>query len=121
VQQARFDARAPRGVDVAALRYVLNRVTGKNTIFPAGPTAVLATGELAPYYFDGRSSYAKPNSHRFGKVVPMEPQLGRFCLVVSELPYRGVEGELRVDWIDGRRTEFSCGAASCSKCDQLER
>lgn len=121
MQQARVDPKAARGVDLAALRYVLNRVTGKNTIFPAGPAAVLATRELPPYYFDGRSSYAKPNSHRFGKVVPMEPQLGRFYMVVSELPYRGVEGDLRVDWIDGRRTEFSCGMARCSTCEQMER
>jgi hypothetical protein len=119
--QVRREPAAERGVGLSALRYVLQRTTGKGTIFPAGPAAMLATKELAPYYFNGRSSYASPNAHRFGKVVPMGPALSAFYLVLSELPYRGVEGELRVDWIDGRRTEFSCGMARCNTCEQMAR
>ena len=103
------------------MKYVLQRITGKGTIFPPGPAAVLVTKELAPYYFNGTSSYAHPNAHKFGKIVPMVPALSAFYLVVSELPYRGVEGELRVDWIDGRRTEFRCGIARCGTCDQMTR
>ena len=80
---------------------------------------VLATKEQPGYYFDGRSSYARPNPHRFGVTVPMGPQLSGFHLVASELPYRGIQGEMRVWWVDGRRSEFSCGMARCVTCEQM--
>jgi len=110
-----------RAVGLSTMKYVLQRITGKGTIFPPEPAAVLATKELPPYYFNGRSSFAYPNAHKLGKIVPMRPQLSGFYLVVSELPYRSIEGELRVLWIDGRRTEFSCGVGRCGTCDQMVR
>ncbi len=81
--------------------------------------AVLATNEVPEFVFHARSSFADRRAFRYGLPVPFKTQVGGYCFVLSERPYRFDDTDLRVKWVDGRSTPFGCHGGQCWSCDEM--